>query len=370
MADQDDPFGDVPAETIPAQPAAEKLTMAEVTKDPGAPEEPILKKELEPALPEPIMVDPVEVKKIAEKEKQAEMILNKLFMKGRMVKVSIGCPEFRKKLTHKDLGKKKEDVPEEIVSLGQKRLIQKSSLAEIKALQSKAYNLIDIHSHESWIPTLRFMKDETALKVKEELLKIKADYQKLATEFIKAYPTLKAETLKKFPEWAAKLEPFYPSDDRVKKSFYFEVAGFDDWRITIVRKEAEVLGDAKLAIKESLMGKLNEFLKSSVLDARTQFLEALETVKAKLDSGEKVNAKTIKKIQDMIEEAKSKNITEDAEFFKMLDGFSKKFTVDAAKEKNFKSEVEKDLADILAAAKDDKAAEKVAEEYVHRSIII
>lgn len=324
-----------------------------------------------PGVVQTMVPDPVEIKKFVEKEKQAEMLLNKLFLKGRMVKVSIGCPEFRKKLTNVDIGKTKAEVPDEIISLGQKRLIKKSALAEIKSIQGMANKIVTSHSHESWIPMLRFMKDETAAKVKEELLKIRVDYMKLAEKFAKEYPALKEETLKEFPKWADKLQPYYPSPEKVKKSFYFEMSGFDDWRITIVRKEAEILGDAKLAIKESLMGKLNEFLASSVLDARTQFLEALQGVKEKLDAGEKVNEKTIKKIHEMIEEAKAKNITEDTEFFSMLDGFSKKFTADAAKDKKaFKNEIAKDLDAILAATTDEKAAEKVAEEYVHRSIIV
>jgi len=346
----DDPFGDI--QEAPVLKEAQKAEK-EVQAPPPAP----------PPTPE-------QVKDAKEKEKQAEMILNKLFLNGRIVKVSIGCPEFRKKLTAKDLNKKKEDVPEEIISLGQKRLIKKSALSEIKALQSKAYALIDTHSHESWIPQLRFMKDATAEKIQKELEVMKIQYLKLAKKFIEDYPALKEETLKQFPEWAEKLKPFYPSAERVKKAFYFEMSGFDKWRLTIMKKEGEVLGEAKVAIEQSLMGKLNDFLKSSVLDARTQFIEQLTFVKEKLDAGEKVNAKTIQKVHDMIEEAKSKDITGDQDFFKMLEDFKKKFTPEAAKEKNFKAEVEKDLNSILEAAQDEKAAEKSADEYVHRSILI
>lgn len=312
-----------------------------------------------------------EQKKVfAQKEQKAEMILNKLFIKGRFVKVSVGCPEFKKKLTNKDVGKKKEDLPEEIVSLGQKRLIKKSAMADIKALQSKAYSLVDTHSHESWIPTLRFMTDATAEMVKEELLKLRVEYLKLAEEFVKQYPKLKKETLEEFEQWRDRLEPFYPPEEKVKKSFYFEISGFDDWRLTIVRKEAEVLEEATLSLKQNLMDKLEDFLKGSVLSARTQFIEHLQMVQEKINSGEKVNAKTIKKIHDMIEEAKSKDISGDSDFFTMLDEFGKKFTPDAAKAENFKAEIGGSLDKILEAAKDESAGDKVAEEYVKRSILV
>lgn len=381
MLGEDDMFGDVPPEEKPAAPAAEAPTKVVVPQEAveavKAKADAVTVKKVEeapapaPAAPPAPAMTPEEQQQFQAKEKQAEMLLSKLFMKGRIVKVSIGCPQFKKKLTAEELGKKEKDVPAEIISLGSKRLIKKSAIEKVKSIQSKAYNLIDSKSHESWIPKLRFMTDATAEGIKTELEAMKADYEKAAQEFIANYAAFKKETLKEFPDWADNLEPFYPDLKKVKKMFYFEISGFDDWKITIVRKEAEVLGDAKVAIKNSLMSKLNEFLTSSVLDARTQFIEALQTVKEKVDGGDKVNAKTIKKIQEMIEEAKAKDISGDAEFIKMLDGFSKKFTAEASKDvKAFKKEVAEDLSAILAAAKDEKGAEKVAEAYVKRSILV
>ncbi len=406
MTAEDDMFGDVPAEEPEKAPLTAEEIIAEKKAKEAKAQAPTVKevadavagKVFEKAMPPAMAVETVpakqtlkevftptdqpivdaeaqakleaEKKALSQKEQKAEMILNKLFTKGRIVKVSVGCPEFKKKLTLKDLGKKKEEVPEEIVSLGQKRLIKKSAMEEIKAIQSKAYSIIDIHSHESWIPTLRFMKDETAEMVKQELLELRKQYLVLAEDFIKKYPQLKEETLNEFEKWRDRLEPFYPHEDKVKKSFYFEISGFDDWRLTIVRKEAEVLEEATLTLKQSLMDKLEDFLKGSVLSARTQFIEHLQMVQEKLNSGEKVNAKTIKKIHEMIEEAKSKDISGDTEFFNMLDEFGKKFTPDAAKEKNFKDEIGGSLEKILAAAKDDSAGDKVAGEYVKRSILL
>lgn len=297
---------------------------------------------------------------------QGELLLEKLYSHGVMVKVSVGGGDFKKKLTPKDIGKDKKDVPEEIVILGQKRLIKKSSLAELHSIREKAYSLVESHSRESWFGGLRFMTLKSYDKVKDQLEELKKQYFAAADKFIKAYPSLKEEMLKEFPEWADKLAPFYPSVDRVKKSFYFAV---DVGNITLANQLTSVLGEAKIAMEKELSKKLNGFLKDTVKDTRQLFLEELQAIKDKIDKGDKVHGKTVKKIGEMIEQAKQMNFVDDTEFVAMLETFKKAWDKDKLNDESLKKKATDDLNAIIAKAGDEKSAEEVVTKY-YRGIVV
>lgn len=303
-------------------------------------------------------------------EKDAEMVLEKLLAKGFIIKVSIGYCGFTKKLTHKDLGVSQKDAPEDVVALGKKRLVRKSSLEKIKSIESKARSLTEGHSTETWIPGLRFITEDAAKKIYDELLEYRKEFFKESEIFVKDYPDMKAQMLKDFPDWAAKLEPFYPSVERVKKMFRFDISGLDDdCRITLVRKEAKILGEAKLAIKSNLMGKLNTFLKDTVMSTRQQFIEELTAMASKLNEGGKIHGKTVKKVHEMIEVAKAKDFANDTEFLAQLDKFKKEFDKDALNDKQYKKQVLQTIDTIVHTAKDEKKAKECVEEF-KRSIVV
>lgn len=351
MAEDDSIFDE------PASPAAahEKEVKVEVVVTPAAPVE---------SIKVDIKVEPTP--DVTDLKAKAQMLTEKIFKKGHIVDPHIGGMTFRKKLIPKDIGKTKADVPAEVVSLGHKRLIKKSALAEIETIRGKAYSLVEQHSTESWIPHLRFMSKVSSEKVVATLKTLKADYFKAVDKFVEQYPALKDEHLKEFPQWAEALLPFYPSAAQVKASFHFEVS---EYSVSMVTAEGELLSQAKMEIESGLMDKLDTFLKDTVKNTRQLFLQELQAVKAKIDAGEKVNAKTVKKIHDMIEVAESKDIAGDVEFIALLSDFKKKFTVDASKEKSFKDEVSGTLDKILETAGDEKNAEETVFKY-KRSILV
>lgn len=332
--------------------------------DEPTPSKPAVQTAPPPPAPDPA-APPPEVKPQDLKAK-AKILAEKIFKKGHIVDPCIGGMTFRKKLQPKDIGKTKADVPEEIIVLGHKRLIKKTALAEIEAIRGKAYSLVEQYSTESWIPSLRFMTKEAAVKVLASLKTLKEDYFKALDKFLEEYPKLKEEMLKEYPKWAEALAPFYPSPQQVKQSYHFDVA---EYTVSMVTQEGEVLSQAQLEIEGDLMAKLDTFLKDTVKNTRQLFLEQLQAVKEKLDSGDKINSKTIKKIHEMIEVAQSKDIAGDTEFIALLSDLKKKFTVDASKEKSFKDEVEDTVNKIINVASDEGNAAETVSKW-KRSIVV
>lgn len=298
-------------------------------------------------------------------EKKAELILEKLFQSGTIVKISVGYWTAKKKLSPKDLGLDEAEVPEEIISLGQKRLVKKSSFEAIKSIEGKARKVAEEYSTESWIPGLRYMTTTAAGKVLPELQTLRTQFYEEMEKFLAKYPDLKAEMLKEYPQYAKALEPHYPSLERVRKSFYFTV---DSFKITMARPEADVLTQAKVEIKQNLMDQLDGFLKTTVMDQRALFLEELQTVMEKLQGGDKVHAKTVKKIHEMITVAKEKDFVNDEDFFKLLDTFKEKFTQDNANAKDNDS-VKDALGKVLAAAQNTSDVPEVVGKY-KRALIV
>lgn len=302
-------------------------------------------------------------------EDKAELLLEKLFEKGTIVKLSIGCPKFQRKLTPKDLeqiGIDPAELPQKIISLGQKRLIKKESLESIRSIEGKARDLVTTYSSESWIPGLRYMTNTAAASVAEKLAELKKEFLAEAEKFLAEYPKIREAMLQEFGKWRKILEPYYPDAGKLQKAFYFDVSQFE---VTLAKKAAQVLEGEKLKLKENLAQKLDSFLKETVQDTRIQFIEELNKVLDKIKGDETVNAKTVKKIHDMIEVAKAKNFVDDAAFLKQLDEFKESFTKEATKDKDLKQVVQAKLKKVIEVAKDEKTATDAVESY-KRSILV
>jgi hypothetical protein len=368
MSDEDSIFDDGPAAPAAEAPKAPEPAPAPPTQPPDMDELVQESEKLglyEPAK-SPEKATAQEVSKSVEVKAKAKILAEKIFKKGHIVDLHIGGMTFRKKLQPKDIGKKKEDVPAEVIVLGHKRLIKKTALSEIESIRGKAYSIVEEHSTESWIPKQRFMTKEALPKVLKSLQDLRVDFFKAVEKFVTEYPTLKAEMLAEFPQLASSLEPFYPSPAAVRASFHFDVSHYTTSPVTL---GDDLLAQAKIEVEEDLMKKIDSFLSDTVKNTHMIFLTELQAVKEKLDGGEKVNAKTIKKIHEMIETAKTKDVAGDTEFLAMLDDFKKKFTVDASKEKSFKDEIKDSLDAVMKAAGDEKAAEETVTKY-KRSLII
>jgi hypothetical protein len=351
MPDEDNIFGD---ETQPAAKPATTVAPAPIAAPVQVQINDAMPAQAEPGKPPEAAI-----------EKKAEMLLSKLFKQGKIVKVSIGKWEGKRKLSAKDLGLDEGDVPEELFTLGQKRLVKKSSFEAIRTIEGKARSLVDSSSYESWIPGLRFMTDKASSVVLSELADLKKQYEKSADDFVTQYPSLKDAMLKEFPKYAKALEPLYPDPSKVRKSFYFQ---FDTFTITMVRtEEAGALESAKFELKASLMAKLDGFYQSSIVDTRAKFVEELELVKKKLDDGDKVHGKTIKKLNQMIEQVKVTSFVDDKDFFVMLDDLKKDLS--NVNEEAFKKAVKKKLETTLTAAKKTEDVIEVVESY-KRSILV
>jgi hypothetical protein len=308
---------------------------------------------------------PESVQKALPVEK-GKLMLDKIFRKGGIFKLSIGYWYARRKLRRQDLNLKKEEVPEEIVQLGQKRLVKKSSFDEIKSIEGKARSIVEGNSHESWVTGLRFMTLESLKKVKEELNDLQKKFFEARDKFVGQYPTLKEQMIKEFPEWAEKLAPLYPTPEKVRDSFYMKM---DFFEITLARKEAEILAEAEVAIQQELAQKLNDFISSTVKDTRQLFLEELATIKEKIDKGEKVHGKTWKKINEMIEQAKQMDMVGDQDFLSMLDQFKKVWDKDKLNDEALKKQATEQLQAIISEAGDQKKADAVVEKY-YRGIVL
>ncbi len=299
-------------------------------------------------------------------EKKANLILKKLVQTGKMVRLHIGGWSARKKLKPEDLGLDFTDVPLEIISLGQKRLIKKSSFAGIVSVRNKAYSIVEQYSTESWIPGIRYMTEKSFGHVISELTKLKVEYFEAVDGLVAQYPKLKLQMLEEFPEFAKALEPFYPSQEAVRQTFKFAVHEFT---VTMVTQAAKVLKEAQVEIKGNLMTELNGFIKGAVQETRKDFLEELGSMKDKLLKEGKVHGKTIKRIEKMIESARKKDFANDAEFLNLLDSFRKKYlSKETLSDKVMQKEVAGRLDEIIHLADSAESVEEVVDGY-RRSIL-
>ena len=316
---------------------------------------------------------------------QLEQRYSKLFKDGKLVQIHVRKWGMSAQLDQEDLELKEEFKLPDIFKLGKKMLIKGEELAKFTSIEQKARTYLKNNSLSFPIAQAHFVPRKKLLTVINKLNEMKAEYDALTEEFIQNYPTYKEEMLKTYTEHREKLEPFYPTAERIRQKFGFELSIFE---VALPKrfKETDLLEImAQNAAVEDLKGKyeremeqqyikgvqnIDSFLKETITALRAEIVRVFELVSNKIKNREVISKTNLSSIKNIIDNFKELDFLDDKEVNSKLDAVLE--LIDSNNEIAFKSNyavvkrLEASLNEALDVARNLSDVDNVTGEYFRK----
>lgn len=269
-------------------------------------------------------------------------ILDVLQQKGVLVSAHVRYWRGRKKLKPEDVGLDPEAINNDLIALGQKRLVTKEALATFALIEGRAHAQVEAASFP-FLKMARFVPNDRIGDLIQRLDGLKAEFDQEIERFLANYNQVRSDALS---EWRTVAQGLVADPDRlvrtiedafpidVRQSFGFDyqlfqisapknvrLAAYDAALSTeVAEARSQAARAAAMAIKESA----EAFVGESVRTLRIETAKLCEDVLATLKSG-KVNQKTLNRLDRFVDRFRSLNFVGDAEMERRLKEFRAEF---------------------------------------------
>jgi hypothetical protein len=277
-------------------------------------------------------------------------VVTKVMQAGCICDLKISYYPGQVKLSPGDLGLKEEDLPEELYSLGKKRLIPRERVNRFKRIESRARRILADTSWEFPATSCgRFVVATYIDETNERLYEKKKDFIAEMRLFFEEYPELRQKrlvewrdhlvelagtmkmTAKKRNEFVGNglqhLESLYPTCDGLARKFQFR---WDWYSIAFPSGESYTWSDQRADIRKEAMQKYKayaersvaNFLESLVSDLReeaTRTVEIFSDLLAEKKDSTDIHHKQLQSMRDFIDRFERMNFVGDASVARSLD---------------------------------------------------
>lgn len=278
-------------------------------------------------------------------EQVEQNMLQVLTREGVLISKKFSYPRFNAKLKPEDVGLDSEQICEDLMSLGSKKLLTKAKLKPITLLEGEIQAYIEKHSYQFIIPGLRFVPNAKLDEVYGAFQAFNQRVRTLAQEFKNSAPAAYAEALAAWREAAAKLFPEDPESaeamvqriqelmpeietlpDRFKLEFpLFNISTLDasmsmtptdlGQQMAVAESRRRVAQEAGDQLREGV----NAFVRDAVATMREQTAElCADMLKSINESETGVHGKTLARLTRFIDHFQTMNFTNDTELSAML----------------------------------------------------
>ena len=276
-----------------------------------------------------------------------------LLGQGVMLKSSVRTWRAARMLKPADLGLPENEVNDDLVSLGHKKLVLPERLKDLARLESKLNSLMNSSGFD-FMGLARFIPNTVLPELMTQIRDIETAFWDAKQKFVDDYEEIKTEALLKWEEEAKRfresgrsevadrlmesIRNSYPTVDGLDRYFEFSVLCVDIkapevtpvdlpelWRRTneqaeVERVRAEVLQDARSKVNASMAG----FGAECAQQLRERFADLLEDVNATLGTSTSrggVNQKTLNRLHDFYENFRKLNFAGDHQFDELMENF-------------------------------------------------
>jgi hypothetical protein len=260
-------------------------------------------------------------------------LLDVLTRAGVLINVSVRYWRGCKKLRPEDLGLKKSQVSNRLISLGHKRLLPKEALADLALIEGRAHALIDQHTFPFLNGLGHFLPNACLDEVVTTLKALESDFWNAKRVFMDHYATHRDEALKEWEREAGKItsrvNPFmvaiessFPITHALEKQFgftwtLFQISLPESYGVDAVEFEDQQTVAAARRVAAAEAGrKIREETEQFVVDCvaslreQTSILcdEMLQSIRTS-ETG--VHQKTLNRLVRFIDQFKSMNFVDD-----------------------------------------------------------
>ncbi len=269
-------------------------------------------------------------------------ILDALQQKGVLVSAHVRYWRGRKKLRPEDVGLDPDTINNDLIALGQKRLVAKEALDAFALIEGRAHALVEAASFP-FLKMARFVPNDRIGALIMRLDELKIEFEREIERFVANYNQVRADALSQWRQVAQGLvsdparlvrtiEDAFPIDVRQSFGFgyqLFQISAPKDVRLAAydAALSSEVLDarrNAADAASRAIKENAEAFVAESVRTLRVETAKLCDDVLATLRGGT-VNQKTLNRLDRFVDRFRSLNFVGDAEMERRLKEFRAEF---------------------------------------------
>jgi Protein of unknown function (DUF3150) len=281
-------------------------------------------------------------------------LLSVLTREGVLIKVSVRYWRGCKKLRPEDLGLKKENVSEQLISLGHKRLLPKDALSALALIEGRAHALIESSTFPFLNGVGHFLPNSRLTEVTEKLAAMESEFWSAQKEFLRKYSSLRqsasrewrkmAEKLVKDPQQlVATIEASFPFPDQMSRYYSFDSQLFQISVPNHLSAELVTAGDQQAIIEarqkassdatQKIRTGVESFVADCVASLREQTAKLCEEMLNSINNCETgVHQKTLNRLLRFVDQFKQMNFVNDSVMEQQLETVKKELLSKTAEE--------------------------------------
>lgn len=285
---------------------------------------------------------------------QNNHLLSALVREGVLLKVSVSFWRGCKKLKAEDLGLEKENVSDQLISLGHKRLLPKDTFAALGMIEGRAHAVVEANTFPFLNGLGHFLPNAKLAEVTQKLNDLEREFWSAQQSFLRQYASLRqsasedwrlmAAKLVKDPErLVATIEASFPFPDQMERFYGFDVQLF---QIAVPQNMAAELVNAgdQLAIvdarqqatqeaQQKIRSGVASFVSDCVASLREQTAQLCSEMLHSINTSETgVHQKTLNRLVKFIDQFKQLNFVNDEAMEQQLETVRKELLSKTAEE--------------------------------------
>jgi hypothetical protein len=285
---------------------------------------------------------------------QNNNLLSVLTKEGVLIKVSIRYWRGCKKLKAEDIGLKRADVSDRLISLGHKRLLPKDTLAHLALIEGRAHALIESNTFPFLNGLGHFLPNARLSEVTAKLKELETEFWKAQQQFLKKYSSLRlsaakewrtmAQNLVKDPEQlVATIEASFPFPEQMQRYYGFDMQQFQislperiNLQVLDFGEQQEIIAARQKAATEAsdkIKLDVESFVGDCVASLREQTAQLCEEMLNSINTSETgVHQKTLNRLVRFIDQFKQMNFANDSVMEQQLENVRKELLSKTAEE--------------------------------------
>jgi len=261
--------------------------------------------------------------------------LNEILRKsGVLVALTIRRWRGRKQLRPEDLGLGESDINDNLISLGQKRLVFEEDSKEFNLIEGRARTAIDKVGFP-FIGLARFVPNKKINSLLQSLEEHQTAFQQATELFCQNYASIRSRSIAAWEAEAQKLpadkraalidtiKVAFPSETALPKKFEFSWFTFDVG-VPNIQFERQLGTDRVVVAQASqvqLQTNMIQFIDNSVAELRQSAVALCDDILRAIKETGAIHQKTLNRIETFIEETRELNFANDTYLTELLDTF-------------------------------------------------
>ncbi len=281
-------------------------------------------------------------------------LLSVLTREGVLIKVSVRYWRGTKKLKPEDIGLKKADVSDRLISLGHKRLLPKDALSDLALIEGRAHALIEANTFPFLNGLGHFLPNAKLEEITGKLKELEAEFWAAKEKFLERYASLRQEASKEWHSMAKKLvadperlvaaiEASFPLAPHMDRFFGFETHLFQislpeklELDLITAVEQQEVMAARQKATTEAstkIRNDVESFVADCVASLREQTAQLCEDMLHSINNSETgVHQKTLNRLTRFIDQFRQMNFVNDQVMEQQLEAVRKELLSKTAEE--------------------------------------